>query len=401
MTEQSRPWQGRTSEGAAGDAGPYSSTQWQQLYANGFNTGMENANRGVMRGVLEELAVQAASPADTTVRVQTGAAFVQGIWYLNNADLTVNIASNASGSTRIDIVVLEADYTAQTVRIDVVQGTPAAGLPALTQSAGSIWQIPLAYLTLASGFTTIPSTVITDLRHYANIPNALGIDVTNSSGATLEQGSVVIWLAAGGQAINTSTLQGDSRVAGVIESRVLNGATGRIITNGVVAVLCDEAVAVGALLEISTTAGQAQAQERGGVFARVLTANTGAGTRCLAYVNVQSVPSQIATGTYTGNGAATQAITGLGFTPRKVIIYRQAASGGTVGSVMSKNDRDSGTNAITYVARNSGLDTQYAVYTNDGIRSLDSDGFTVGDTSDQTTNQSNANAVTYAFEAWR
>lgn len=399
MTEISRPWTGRTSQGALGDAGAYSAAQWQQLYAHMIGEGAEQANRGVIRGVLEELEVVANSPADTTVIIEPGSALVQGIFFLNNADKSVAIASNASGSTRIDIIVLEADYTAQTVRIDVVQGTPGAGVPALTQSAGSIWQNPLAYLTLASGYTSIPQSLITDWRNYANIPSTIGVNVTNSSGVTLEMGDVVIWLPAGGVAIDDSTTEGDRRVAGIIESRVLNGGAARIITNGIFPVLCDEVVAVGALLEISTTARQAQASLRGGVFARVLVANTGVGTRCLAYINVQAIPQLLVTGTYTGNGATTQAITGLGFKPRKVVVWRQIA--GQPGGVWSKTDRDASTDSITFIDRFVGLGATYGLYSNDAIRSLDADGFTVGDNTDNTANVLNINLATYTLEAYR
>lgn len=395
MSETSRPWSGRVSEGASGDAGPFSSTQWQQMYARMIGTGAENVNRGVIRGVLSELEVIANTPADTTVIVEPGSALVQGIFYLNDANKSVSIAANASGSVRIDIIVLEADYTAQTVRIAVVQGTPAAGVPNLTQTAGTLWQIPLAYLTLASGYVSIANSVITDMRHYANIPSAVGVDVTNSSGATFEQGNVVIWLPAGGQAIDDSTTEGDRRVAGVIESRVLNGAAGRIITQGVVAVICDEAVSVGALLEISTTAGQAQANLRGGVFGRVLTANTGAGTRCLAYISVLPDPATIVTGTYTGNGNATQAITGLGFKPRAIVAYKQG-TGNPISHYAIKLDRD-GTNTNALVNVGAGLG---GVYTTDLIISMDTDGFTVGDGTGLG-NVLNTNLVVYAYVAWR
>lgn len=401
MTEISRPWTGRTSEGAPGDAGAYSAAQWQQMYAHMIGTGAEKANRAVLRGVLEELQVLAASPADTTVIVQTGAGLVQGIFYLNDTDEIVSIAANASGSTRQDVIVLEADYTAQTVRIGVVQGTPGAGIPALTQSAGSIWQVPLAIISLVSGFTTITDAFITDMREYVNIPANIGVEVTNSSGSTFNSGAVLIWLPAGGLAVDDSTTEGDRRVAGVVERRMINGATGRIITQGIFPVICDEAVSVGQLLEISTTSGQAQANLRGGVFARVLTANTGAGTKCLAYINVMPDPGSIVTGTYTGNGATTQAITGLGFKPRRVEIWRQTASG--VGVYAIKTDRDGSTNSLTALVRTAGagLDTTWAIYSNDAIRSLDTDGFTVGDTSDNGTNHTNINASIYTFVAWR
>lgn len=394
MTEISRPWTGRTSQGALGDAGAYSAAQWQQMYAHMIGVGAEQANRGVIRGVLEELEVVANSPADTTVIVEPGSALVKGIFFLNDADKSVAISSNASGSTRQDIIVLEADYTAQTVRIDVVQGTPGAGVPALTQSAGSIWQIPLAILTLASGFTTIPQSLITDWREYANVPAALAVEVTNSSGLTLNWGAPVIWLPAGGVAIDDSTTEGDRRVAGVIEARTLNGAQCRIITNGIYPVLCDEAVSVGQLLEISTTAGQAQANLRGGVFARVLTANTGAGTRCLAYINIEAVPSLIVTGTYTGNGAATQAITGLGFKPRRLEIWAQGVSGNNANLAI-KTDRD-GTDTFLTFGAGGAFSGTYA----DHIISLDSDGFTVGDGT-ASMNLLNVNLRVYTIAAWR
>lgn len=395
MTETSRPWSGRTSEGSPGDSGAYSDSQWAQTWATWF--GQSQDNRGVLRGVLEELEVTPAAPADSTVIVEPGSALVQGRWYLNDADLSVAIASNASGSTRIDIVVLEADFTAQTVRIAVVQGTPAAGLPALTQT-GLIWQIPLAYLTLASGFTTIAASAITDLRQYANIPDALGIPIVNNSGTTLEIGTLVYLFASGGGIAPTST-EGQRNLLGVIESRILNGASGRAIVQGIFPVMCNELVAAGALLEASATAGQARAMLRGGAFARVITANTGAGTRCLAYLNVLADPALIVTGTYTGNGAATQAITGLGFKPRKVVVWRQDTV--QPGGVWTKTDRDASTNSITLIDRFGGIGATFGLYAIDAIRSLDADGFTVGDNSDDSANVLNINLATYTFEAYR
>lgn len=324
MTQVSRPWTGRTSEGAAGDAGAYSAAQWQDTWQTW--EGQNKANRGVLRGVDNELAVTASSPADTNVNVATGAAQVNGVWYLNNASVPVGIAANSSGSTRIDIIVLTADYTAQTVRIAVVQGTPAAGLPSLTQTA-LIYQIPLAYLTLASGFTSIANSAITDMREYANIPANVGVDVTNSSGAALDSGSAVIWLAAGGAAINTTTTEGNNNIAGVVEGRIANAAIGRIITQGIVSVICDESVSVGEMLELSTTAGQAQQRTKDGVFARVLAANTGAGTKALAYINVVPMEGFYDSGWFAVTGSTTYTKAhGLGITPRRIELYHSAVA---------------------------------------------------------------------------
>lgn len=287
MTEISRPWQGRTSQGALGDAGPYTAVQWAETWKTMIGTGAEKANRGVIRGVENELEVTVNSPTAKNVLVESGAALVQGRWYHNNGTETLAIDDNASGSTRIDTIILEADFTAQMVRLDVLKGTPGAGLTALTQSLASIWQIPIAYITLASGFTSVTTSMITDMREYANLPANVALDVTNSSGVTFENGSVAIWLAAGGNAVDDTTAEGSLSIAGVIEARSLNAASARVIVQGIYPVLCDELVAVGDQLETSTTSGQAQkAIAGGGTFARVLVANAGANTRALCYISV-------------------------------------------------------------------------------------------------------------------
>jgi hypothetical protein len=51
----------------------------------------------------------------------------------------------------------------QVVRVEVVKGTPGAGAPALTQSA-SIWEAPLAQVSLATSYTQVLDANITDER---------------------------------------------------------------------------------------------------------------------------------------------------------------------------------------------------------------------------------------------
>ena len=101
--------------------------------------------------------------------------------------------------------------------------------------------------------------------------------------------------------------------------------------------------------------------------------------------------SKIATGTYTGDGAATQAITGVGFRPKLVIIYRPLDSGNTPGF---KIDADT-TSALYY---RTAL-TSY-IYQDDAIISLDADGFTVGDSTPIFINTFNVNAQVYTYTAW-
>lgn len=92
-------------------------------------------------------------------------------------------------------------------------------------------------------------------------------------------------------------------------------------------------------------------------------------------------------GIYTGNGAATLAVTGIGFAPKLLIIYRQA----TGGSQGMKTGSDG---LSTKIWETSGVG-YYAV---DQIISLDSNGFTVGDGTG-TANHFNVSSAVYTYIA--
>jgi len=84
---------------------------------------------------------------------------------------------------------------------------------------------------------------------------------------------------------------------------------------------------------------------------------------------------QIATGTYIGDGNATQAIVGIGFKPTYLIVYIHRNIDNNFPQyqdVAMKTDQD-GLNAFCFLANWS------ENYMTDDIISLDADGFTVGD----------------------
>lgn len=397
MTEISQYWTGRIADGALGDAGPYSAAQYATEMARVLN-GAEQANRGVIRGVESELEVTPNSPTAKNVLVESGAAVVQGRFYYNDSTETLTIADNVSGSTRIDYIVLSADYAAQEIRLAVVQGTPGAGHPAITQNAGILWQIPLAYLTLASGYTSITAALITDLREYANIPGVIGFDVQNVSIGNVEGGSVMIW--SGSSGVETTVTAGNNNIAGVMESRVLADGFGRVILAGVYPVLCAASVTFGDQLVSSATAGQANTIKTVAgrqPFARVLTGNSGAGTKALCLINV--LPNQSAQkvkiGTYTGDGAASKAITGVGFTPDEVTVYKITNSNPCGVWLRTSNS----VNSLLLKGIDGGGSPFTALFDNDAIISLDSDGFSIGDNTGLGGNVINLNGASYGYIA--
>ena len=109
--------------------------------------------------------------------------------------------------------------------------------------------------------------------------------------------------------------------------------------------------------------------------------------------------ARIATGSYTGDGENSQGITGVGFTPQWMRIDRSYTDNETTA-------QSRGANIQTYttvindngqgmsITGNDGSQ-EFWTYLPDGIRTLDSDGFTIGDGG--TSDHPNADSVVYNF----
>lgn len=292
MSETSRPFNGTS----PGDAGPYSAAQWQQLYQYVIGLGASRANVGPFLGSGTQpndgLKVQAKSVPTTSIDVLIGSALVQGIAYLNTATVTFVIAANASGNPRIDTVVLRADYALQTVRLAVLQGTPAASPSpaALTQSANILWEIPLADIAVANGFTSITNANIAPRHEWINAANGVYLDnVVNNSGGTLVTGDVVIWDATADRAVTTTTTADDPLTAGVWVGRTANGGYGRMLRLGIGYVNGGAAITRGDTLVNSATAKQAITNNNlvGSRIGRALETTSGSGL-VLTFVNIHN-----------------------------------------------------------------------------------------------------------------
>lgn len=146
----------RTDSRALGMAGALSLYELAHVF-----TGLGD---GVIAGHANTLAV--AATGTRQVAVNTGAALVKGIPFVNYASSSPAAAgsANASGATRLDALVIEVTRLGQTEEgkavLRIVEGT--ASEPALTQTA-ALWQHKLARLSLANGGA---SYTVTDQRQY-------------------------------------------------------------------------------------------------------------------------------------------------------------------------------------------------------------------------------------------
>jgi hypothetical protein len=116
------------------------------------------------------------------------------------------------------------------------------------------------------------------------------------------------------------------------------------------------------------------------------------------HVHGTPAPAQIATGTYTGDGTTSMAVTGVGFAPKWLMVaFRNEgeAAGASVGWLIT-TDTIIDDNASGMALRWSG-DTESYQYRIDAIIALGTDGFTVDD--DGSDRHPNKNGSVYNYTA--
>ena len=122
---------------------------------------------GIDAGSLNALVVTATGSNGMNVYVNTGIAWVQGRWHKNDASVTFTLGAAHASYTRYDVVVLRTTVAGSpgNVSLAVLAGTPASSptVPTLTQTA-SVWEIPIAKITVTANLAVISQTDITDMR---------------------------------------------------------------------------------------------------------------------------------------------------------------------------------------------------------------------------------------------
>lgn len=262
MTELSRPWPDVE----------YSSEQWQEVLA-----ALAHGSTGVIPDFEEELACVATSPVSKDVEIGIGRCIIKGVLYDNDATFTQTMSDNTSGQDRIDLIVLRADYTEETVTIKVLEGTPAGSPVAQspTQTLGVLWEFPVAEVYCANGFASLADSDITDRRFFM-LAKAAGATLVNGDGAALSIGAPVKVDTATDFAVDTTTTEGDPRILDALMAGGADGENVLLPMNVRCTLYSDSAVTRGNLLTASSTAGQVTPGYPG-AFAIALETTGGAG----------------------------------------------------------------------------------------------------------------------------
>lgn len=188
---------------------------------------------GVAPDILNELAVSGTA---TPVAVASGQALVYGIPYFNSASVNVTIPTPAA-LTRIDRIVLRASWAAQTVRITRIAGSEGGSAPAMTQTGGTTWDIPLAQVSITTGGVI----TVTDEREFlgllANYAINPRIHISGQNGIVVDPAN---GNARGDDAVDLQTLRtgatevasGSASVIGGGDSNKATGV-GSVVAGGV------------------------------------------------------------------------------------------------------------------------------------------------------------------------
>lgn len=159
MAELSLPW----ANNGIGDGQSYDDDEWSDWQRKLWQS--DRTVQGVVPGYANELLV--SNPAGVTIRVATGAAFVDGKFYENDANVDNSITAPGAGSNYYT-VVLQKDWAAQTVRIALL-GPDASSPPTVTQTDGTLWEISIATVQITSGSVV----TVTDKRRYIGMNKAV------------------------------------------------------------------------------------------------------------------------------------------------------------------------------------------------------------------------------------
>lgn len=302
MTQISGFWNGLVTGDAT--SAPYDAdTEFANFCRRAFGVGANRANAGIVLNTgsesaqLEGLQVTQNSPASASVLVNIGAGLVYGTWYYSDTAEVVTVAANASGNPRIDTVVLRKSWAAQTVRIAILQGTPAASPvpPTLTQTVGVTWEIPLADIAVANGFVSITNANITPRWIATNMADAIYLNrLRNNSGAVRQTGDAVIFDSSADRAVATTALANHNLPAGVMLGRhAAADLNSDVLNQGIGLVRVTAAVTRGDFVSTSTTPGSllgTSTQRLVNSIAMMLESTTGAGLG-LAYVDAGLKPN--------------------------------------------------------------------------------------------------------------
>lgn len=155
---------------------PLNQTNWANYFA-------PTIPDGIISGIGDEMQVYANS-SGMVAYVRTGECRVRSHRGEINTLAPLEIAAADPSLPRRDLIVVRVTYgKPSTMVLTVKNGNPAAvpQIPGVTQSAGDVWEIPLAEVYVRKGAVTINAVDITDRRFVYKTGNDSVYDFTGTT----------------------------------------------------------------------------------------------------------------------------------------------------------------------------------------------------------------------------
>lgn len=217
-----------TSRGFSGVAYQYDESSLSASLARGVE--------GSYRHVLTSGGAVTAG-AGRAVSVAPFDAWVAGTWHVSDSASVVTLDANPGTNPRIDVVVLDVDWVADSATVTKVNGVAAAApTPAnLTQTPGVRYQMPLAQVTVPGGATALAAG---NIEAAAVRPSRFGVFRDDVSPQTI-RGNASSWVGLGSATIDdpgrpyrlqisSSVRFNATETGGYMRTRVANVNTGAV-----------------------------------------------------------------------------------------------------------------------------------------------------------------------------
>lgn len=164
----------------------YSALEWREYFSRLIHNGL-------IQNAANECQVKPQAAPNKTVYVDTGVVFINGAMRVLEEPVTLAVTENTSGNPRIDRVVARLNEASRTIEFAVLEGTPAVSpvAPDLTRTEG-VYELGLADITLANGYSTITSGVINDKRWDVSLCGASSMTIGVIPPSGLEAETVIL-----------------------------------------------------------------------------------------------------------------------------------------------------------------------------------------------------------------
>lgn len=147
--------------------GTYDRVYLAEQFAKYFASFVGN---GVFGGKLNELMVTQAASSGMKIEVLSGMGWINGYWYENTSNLSLNIDVADGVFNRIDCVVLRWNKSDRRMNVVIKKGTFASSPVAPTlQRDADIYELKLAEISVNAGTTDIAQANIKDTRSDSNV----------------------------------------------------------------------------------------------------------------------------------------------------------------------------------------------------------------------------------------